>query len=320
MSEPIRILIADDMSKRAVEILQQAGFTVDVKTGMKPEELAGAVGEYDGLGIRSASKVTAAVLANPGKLKIIGRAGVGVDNIDVAAATAKDIKVINTPAGNSTAAAELAIGLVFALARKIPQAAELMRKGVWEKKKFMGVELAGKTLGVLGLGNIGRQAAERGVGLKMRVIAHDPMLPVLAAGAAVPAGVEIVPFAQLVERSDFLTLHVPLTAETKDLFNAAMLARMKKGACIINAARGGVINENDLLEALKSGHLGGAALDVFTKEPPDASPLFEQENLIALPHLGASTKEAQEKVAIELAEVFVSYLRDGQIRNLVNRK
>jgi D-3-phosphoglycerate dehydrogenase len=317
MSEPIRILIADDMSKRAVEILQQAGFTVDVKTGMKPDELAKVVGEYDGLGIRSASKVTAAVLANPGRLKIIGRAGVGVDNIDVGAATAKDIKVINTPAGNSTAAAELAIGLVFALARKIPQAAELMRKGVWEKKKFMGVELAGKTLGVLGLGNIGRQAAERGVGLKMRVIAHDP---VLAAGAAVPAGVELVSFAQLVERSDFLTLHVPLTAETKDLFNAAMLARMKKGACIINAARGGVINENDLREALKSGHLGGAALDVFTKEPPDASPLFEQENLIALPHLGASTKEAQEKVAIELAEVFVSYLRDGQIRNLVNRK
>ena len=317
MSEPIRILIADDMSRRAVEILQNAGFTVDVKTGMKPEELAGVVGGYDGLGIRSASKVTAAVLANPGKLKIIGRAGVGVDNIDVAAASARDIKVINTPAGNSTAAAELAIGLVFALARKIPQAAELMRKGVWEKKKFMGVELAGKTLGVMGLGNIGRQAAERGVGLKMRVIAHDPML---GPGASVPAGVEVVTFAELLERSDFLTLHVPLTAETKDLFNAATLARMKKGSCLVNAARGGIVNETDLLEALRSGQLGGAALDVFGKEPPDASPLFEHENLIALPHLGASTKEAQEKVAVELAEVFVAYLRDGQIRNLVNRK
>jgi len=317
MSEPIRILIADDMSKRAVEILQNAGFTVDVKTGMKPEELASVVGGYDGLGIRSASKVTAAVLANPGKLKIIGRAGVGVDNIDVAAASARDIKVINTPAGNSTAAAELAIGLVFALARKIPQAAELMRKGVWEKKKFMGIELAGKTLGVMGLGNIGRQAAERGVGLKMRVIAHDP---VLSPSASVPAGVEVVTFAELLERSDFLTLHVPLTAETKDLFNAATLARMKKGSCLVNAARGGIVNETDLLEALRSGQLGGAALDVFGKEPPDASPLFEHENLIALPHLGASTKEAQEKVAVELAEVFVSYLRDGQIRNLVNRK
>ena len=317
MSEPIRILIADDMSKRAVEILQNAGFTVDVKTGMKPEELASVVGGYDGLGIRSASKVTAAVLANPGKLKIIGRAGVGVDNIDVAAASARDIKVINTPAGNSTAAAELAIGLVFALARKIPQAAELMRKGVWEKKKFMGIELAGKTLGVMGLGNIGRQAAERGVGLKMRVIAHDP---VLSPSASVPAGVEVVTFAELLERSDFLTLHVPLTAETKDLFNAATLARMKKGSCLVNAARGGIVNETDLLEALRSGQLGGAALDVFGKEPPDASPLFEHENLIALPHLGASTKEAQEKVAVELAEVFVSYLRDGQIHNLVNRK
>jgi D-3-phosphoglycerate dehydrogenase len=317
MSEPIRVLIADDMSKRAVEILQQAGFTVDVKTGMKPDELAAVVGEYHGLGIRSASKVTAAVLANPGKLKIIGRAGVGVDNIDVPAATAKDIVVINTPAGNSTAAAELAIGLVFALARKIPQAAELMRKGVWEKKKFMGVELAGKTLGVLGLGNIGRQAADRGVGLRMRVIAHDP---VLAPGTQVPAGVEVVSFEQLIERSDFLTLHVPLTKDTKDLFNAATLAKMKKGACLINAARGGIVNETDLLEALKSGQLAGAALDVYAKEPPDASPLFEHENLIALPHLGASTKEAQEKVAIELAEVFVSFFKDGQVRNAVNRK
>lgn len=317
MSEPIRILIADDMSKRAVEILQQAGFSVDVKTGMKADELAAVIGEYHGLGIRSASKVTAAVLANPGKLKIIGRAGVGVDNIDVPAATAKDILVINTPAGNSTAAAELAIGLVFALARKIPQAAELMRKGVWEKKKFMGVEVAGKTLGVLGLGNIGRQAAERGVGLKMRVIGHDP---VLAPGAPIPAGVEVVSFAELLERSDFLTLHVPMTKETQDLFNAATLAKMKKGACLINAARGGIVNEADLLAALESGHLAGAALDVFGKEPPDASPLFAHENLIALPHLGASTKEAQEKVAIELAEVFVSFLKDGQVRNSVNRK
>jgi len=186
MSEPMSVLIADDMSKRAVEILKEAGFTVDVKVGMKPEELAAVVGNYHGLGIRSASKVTAATLANPGKLKIIGRAGVGVDNIDTAAAAAKDILVINTPAGNATAAAELAIGLLFALARKIPQAAGLMRQGVWEKKKFMGVELTGKTLGVVGLGNIGRQAAERAVGLNMKVISHDP---VLAPNAQVPAGV-----------------------------------------------------------------------------------------------------------------------------------
>ena len=317
MSEPMSVLIADDMSKRAVEILKEAGFSVDVKTGMKPEELAAVVGNYHGRGIRSASKVTAAVLANPGKLKIIGRAGVGVDNIDVVAATAKDVLVINTPAGNSTAAAELAIGLMFALARKIPQAAELMRKGVWEKKKFMGVELAGKTLGVLGLGNIGRQVAERGVGLKMRVVGHDP---VLSDDAILPAGVENVSFTDLIEKSDFISLHVPMTKDTKNLFDAALLAKMKKGACLINAARGGIVNEVALLDALKSGQLAGAALDVFEKEPPDPSPLFEHENLIAVPHLGASTKEAQEKVAVELAEVFVGYLKNGVVRNAVNRK
>jgi D-3-phosphoglycerate dehydrogenase len=261
--------------------------------------------------------VTAAVLANPGKLKIIGRAGVGVDNIDIAAASAKDILVINTPAGNSTAAAELAVGLLFALARKIPQAAGLMRQGIWEKKKFMGVELAGKTLGVMGLGNIGRQVAERGVGLKMRVIAHDP---VLSADAILPAGVELVTFHDLIERSDFLTLHVPMTKDTKNLFDGAMLGKMKKGACLVNAARGGIVNEEALLEALKSGHLAGAALDVFAKEPPDPSALFEHENLIAVPHLGASTKEVQEKVAVELAEVFVSFLKSGVVRNAVNRK
>jgi len=317
MSEPMSVLIADDMSKRAVEILKEAGFSVDVKTGMKPEELAAVVGNYHGLGIRSASKVTAAVLANPGKLKIIGRAGVGVDNIDVAAASAKDILVINTPAGNATAAAELAVGLLFALARKIPQAAELMRKGVWEKKKFMGVELTGKTVGVVGLGNIGRQFAERCVGLKMNVIAFDP---VLAPGAAVPAGIKVVSFDELVATSDFVSLHVPMTKETNNLFNAATFAKMKKGACIINASRGGIVSETDVLEALKSGQLGGAALDVFTKEPPDPSPLFENENLIAVPHLGASTKEAQEKVAVELAEVFVGYLKNGVVKNAVNRK
>ncbi len=317
MSEPISVLIADEMSKSAVVVLQEAGLSVDVKTGMKPEELAAVVGNYHGLGVRSASKVTAAVLANPGKLKIIGRAGVGVDNIDVPAATAKDILVINTPAGNSTAAAELAVGLLFALARKIPQAAGLMRQGIWEKKKFMGVELAGKTLGVMGLGNIGRQVAERGVGLKMRVIGHDPVLP---DDAVLPAGVERVSFHELIERSDFLTLHVPLTKDTKNLFDGAMLGKMKKGACLVNAARGGIVDEGALLEALKSGHLAGAALDVFAKEPPDPSPLFEHENLIAVPHLGASTKEAQEKVAIELAEVFVGFLKSGVVRNAVNRK
>jgi D-3-phosphoglycerate dehydrogenase len=312
MSEPIRVLIADDMSKKAAEILSAAGFSVDVKTGMKPEELAAVIGQYHAVGIRSASKIKADTLANPGKLKIIGRAGVGVDNIDVKAATEKGILVINTPQGNAAAAAELAIGLMFALARKIPQAAGDMRKGVWEKKKYMGVEIAGKTLGVVGLGNIGRQAAERGVGLKMNVIGYDPHPP-----KQVPAGVKVVALDDIITKSDFITLHVPLTADTKDLFGAATFAKMKKGACLINCARGGVVNENDVLEALKSGQLGGAALDVFGKEPPDASPLFEHDNLIATPHLGASTKEAQEKVAIEMAEVFVGFLKDGVVRNAV---
>jgi len=312
MSEPIKVLIADDMSKKAVDLLSGAGFSVDVKTGMKPEELAACVGQYHGLGVRSASKVTAAVLANPGKLKIIGRAGVGVDNIDVKAATDKGILVINTPQGNAAAAAELAIGLMFALARKIPQAAESMRQGVWEKKKFMGAEIAGKTLGVVGLGNIGRNAAERGVGLKMNVIGYDPFPP-----KTLPAGVKLVSLDEVIAKSDFVTLHVPLTDGTKNLFNADTFGKMKKGAYLINCARGGIVDENAVLAALQSGQLAGAALDVFGKEPPEPSPLFQHESLIASPHLGASTREAQEKVAIELAEVFIGFLKDGIVKNAV---
>ena len=314
MADPIKVLIADEMSKKAVDLLSGAGFQVDVKTGMKPEELAAVIGQYHGLGIRSASKVTAAVLANPGKLKIIGRAGVGVDNIDVKAATEKGVLVINTPQGNAAAAAELAIGLMFALARKIPGADASMKRGEWEKKKFMGVEIAGKTLGVIGLGNIGRQAAERGVGLKMSVIGYDPLVK---SETGLPAGVKLASLDDVITKSDFITLHVPLTPETKDLFNTATFARMKKGSYLINCARGGIVNESDVLEALKSGQLAGAALDVFGKEPPEPSPLFAHENLIASPHLGASTREAQEKVAIELAEVFVGYLKDGIVKNAV---
>ena len=312
MAEPIKVLIADDMSKKAVEVLNKAGFTVEVKTGMKPEELAAVIGEYHGIGIRSASKITAATLASPGKLKIIGRAGVGTDNIDVKAATEKGVLVINTPQGNAAAAAELAIGLMFSLARKIPQAAASMKQGIWEKKKYMGTEIAGKTLGVIGLGNIGRQAAERAVGLKMNVIGYDPFPP-----KELPAGVKKVTLDELIAEADYITLHVPSTAETKGLFSAATIAKMKKGACLINCARGGIVDENAVVESLKSGQLGGAALDVFSKEPPDPSPLFAEENLIAVPHLGASTKEAQEKVAIEMAEVFVGFLKDGVVRNAV---
>jgi len=312
MSEPIKVLIADDMSKKAVDLLGGAGFSVDVKTGMKPEELAAVVGQYHGLGIRSASKVTAAVLANPGKLKIIGRAGVGTDNIDVKAAAEKGVLVINTPQGNAAAAAELAIGLMFALARKIPGAAASMRNGEWEKKKFMGVEIAGKTLGVVGLGNIGRNAASRGVGLGMNVIGYDPFPPQM-----LPAGVKLVSLDDLIAKSDFVTLHVPLTDGTKNLFNADTFGKMKKGAYLINCARGGIVDENAVLAALQSGQLAGAALDVFGKEPPAPSPLFQHESFIASPHLGASTREAQEKVAIELAEVFIGFLKDGIVKNAV---
>jgi D-3-phosphoglycerate dehydrogenase / 2-oxoglutarate reductase len=312
MADPVRVLIADDMSKKAVEILSGAGFAVDFKIGMKPEELAAVIGEYHGVGIRSASKITPATLANPGKLKIIGRAGVGVDNIDVKAATEKGVLVINTPQGNAAAAAELAIGLMFALARKIPQAAQSMKQGIWEKKKYMGSEIAGKTLGVIGLGNIGRQAAERGVGLKMNVIGYDPFPP-----KELPAGVKQVTLDELIAEADFITLHVPATAETKGLFSAATIAKMKKGAYLINCARGGIVDETALLAALQSGHLAGAALDVFSKEPPEPSPLFQHESFLGVPHLGASTKEAQEKVAIELAEVFIGFLKDGVVKNAV---
>jgi D-3-phosphoglycerate dehydrogenase / 2-oxoglutarate reductase len=312
MSEPIKVLIADDMSKKAVDLLSGAGFAVDFKVGMKPEELAACVGQYHGLGVRSASKVTAAVLANPGKLKIIGRAGVGVDNIDVKVAKEKGILVINTPQGNAAAAAELAIGLMFALARKIPGADASMKRGEWEKKKFMGVEIAGKTLGVVGLGNIGRNAAQRGVGLGMNVIGYDPFPP-----KALPDGVKVVSLEELISKSDFVTLHVPLTDGTKNLFNADTFGKMKKGSFLINCARGGIVNEPDVLAALTSGQLAGAALDVFGKEPPETAPIFQHENVIFTAHLGASTKEAQEKVAIELAEVFVGFLKDGIVKNAV---
>jgi D-3-phosphoglycerate dehydrogenase len=312
----IKVLVADDMSNAAVEIMTKAGLSVDVNTGLAPAQLAEIVGAYHGLAVRSATKVTADILARATNLKIVGRAGVGVDNIDVKTATAGKVQVINTPSGNAIAAGELAIGFMFALARKIAPATASMKKGEWEKKKFSGVEITGKTLGVVGFGNIGRQVAERAVGLKMKVLAYDPLL---APGAPAPAGVEVVGFDDLVTRADFITLHIPLTPETKNLFGAATLAKMKKGSYLINAARGGVVDETALYESLKAGHLGGAALDVFEKEPCGPLPLFELDNVVASPHLGASTKEAQSKVAIELAEVFVDFFNNGKTRNAVNK-
>jgi D-3-phosphoglycerate dehydrogenase len=312
----IKILVADDLSKAAVELMTKAGLSVDVKVGLPPAQLAEIIGGYHGLAVRSATKVTADILAKATSLKIIGRAGVGVDNIDVKAATEKKVLVINTPSGNAIAAGELAIAYIFALARKVPQASASTKKGEWEKKKWMGVEVTGKTLGVVGFGNIGRQVAERGVGLKMKVLAYDPVLP---AGATPPPGVTFASFDEIVTQSDFVTLHIPALPETKNLFGAATFAKMKKGAYLINCARGGIVDETALYETLKAGHLGGAALDVFEKEPCGMLPLFELENVLASPHIGASTKEAQEKVAVELAEVFVDFLKSGRVRNAVNK-
>jgi D-3-phosphoglycerate dehydrogenase / 2-oxoglutarate reductase len=312
----IKVLVADDLSNAAVEIMTKAGLSVDVNTGLAPAQLAEIIGNYQGLAVRSATKVTADILAKATNLKIVGRAGVGVDNIDVKAATEKKVQVINTPSGNAIAAGELAIAFMFALARKVPQATASMKKGEWEKKKFSGVEITGKTLGVLGFGNIGRQVAERAVGLRMKVLAYDPLIP---AGSSPPAGIEYATFDEVVAKADFITLHLPLTAETKNLFGAATLGKMKKGSYLINCARGGVVDEAALYEALKSGHLGGAALDVFEKEPTPPLPLFELDNVLLSPHIGASTKEAQSKVAVELAEVFVDFLKSGKVRNAVNK-
>jgi D-3-phosphoglycerate dehydrogenase len=309
----IKVLVSDDLSKAAVEIMSGAGLTVDVKTGLPPAELGEIIGQYHGLAVRSATKVTPEILSKAANLKIVGRAGVGVDNIDVKTATEKKVQVINTPSGNAIAAGELAIAFMFALARKIPQATASMKKGEWEKKKFAGVEITGKTLGVVGFGNIGRQVAERGVGLRMKVLAHDPLL---APGADAPAGIQIVSLDDIIAKSDFISLHLPFLPTTKGLFGAD---KMKKGAYLINCARGGIVDENALYEVLKSGHLGGAALDVFEKEPCGPLPLFELDNVLASPHIGASTKEAQEKVAVELAEVFVDFFKNGKVRNAVNK-
>src|SRR5215213_3766192 len=305
----IKVLVADDMSNAAVEIMTKAGLSVDVNTGLAPAQLAEIVGAYQGLAVRSATKVTADILAKATALKIVGRAGVGVDNIDLTSATERKVQVINTPSGNAIAAGELAIAYMFALARKIPQATASMKKGEWEKKKFSGVEITGKTLGVVGFGNIGRQVAERGVGLRMNVLAHDP---VLAPGSDAPAGIKLVSLDELIAQSDFISLHLPFLPTTKGLFGAENLKKMKKGAYLINCARGGIVDESALYEVMKSGHLAGAALDVFEKEPCGQLPLFELDNVIASPHIGASTKEAQEKVAVELAEVFVDFFETGK--------
>ena len=310
-----KVLIADELSPRAVAVFAERGVEADVAVGLKSDELAERIGAYDGLAVRSASKVTAKVISAGANLKVVGRAGIGVDNIDLAAATARGIVVMNTPHGNAVTTAEHTIALLLALARQIPQADRSTQAGKWEKSRFMGVELSGKTLGVVGCGNIGAIVAERARGLHMKVIVHDPFLP---SERAASLHVEQVELGELYKRADFVTLHVPLTNETRHMIDRASLARMKRGVRIVNCARGGLVDEEALRAALDAGHVAGAACDVFEIEPATKSPLFGQANFVATPHLGAATEEAQENVAIQLAEQISDFLLKGAIVNAVN--
>jgi D-3-phosphoglycerate dehydrogenase len=312
-----KVLISDALSPAAVQIFKDRGVEVDFQPalGKDKDKLAEIIGGFDGLAIRSATKVTPKILEKAAKLKVIGRAGIGVDNVDIPAATAKGIIVMNTPFGNSITTAEHAISLMLALARQIPEADVSTRAGKWEKNKFMGVEIFGKTLGVIGCGNIGSIVADRGIGLKMKVIAYDPFL---SPERAVALGVEKVELDELFRRADFVTLHTPLTEKTRNIIDAAALKHMKKGVRVINCARGGLVDEAALYDALKSGHVAGAAFDVFVEEPATQSPLFTLPNVVCTPHLGASTNEAQENVALQIAEQMSDYLLRGAISNAVN--
>jgi D-3-phosphoglycerate dehydrogenase / 2-oxoglutarate reductase len=310
-----KVLIADDLSPRAAEIFRARGIEADVETGLGAAELRRRIAGYDGLAVRSATKVTAELIAAADALKVIGRAGIGVDNIDVAAATERGIVVMNTPYGNSITAAEHTIAMMFALARQIPAADRSTQAGKWEKSRFMGVELFGKTLGVIGCGNIGAIVAGRALGLEMKVIAYDPFL---SAERARGIGVEQVDLDELFARADFITLHTPLNDATRNLIDKNALARMKRGVRIINCARGGLIVEHDLAAALDEGQVAGAAIDVFVEEPATENPLFGRANFVATPHLGAATSEAQENVALQIAEQMADLLLTGAIANAVN--
>jgi D-3-phosphoglycerate dehydrogenase len=311
----MKVLISDSLSPEGVEILKKGGLDVTVKTGMTPDELKGVIGEFDGLVIRSATKVTADVVEAAKNLKVIGRAGSGLDNVDKVAASKRGIVVMNTPGGNTVTTAEHAMSMMMSLARSIPQATASLKAGKWEKKKFQGVELYQKTLGVLGMGAIGSQVAKRAQALGMNVLAFDPYL---SAERAQALGVESCDLECIYSRSDFITIHSPLTDETRGLINAKTIAKMKDGVRIINCARGGIVDEKALYDALKSGKVAGAALDVFEKEPPENNPLLELDNFICTPHLGASTEEAQLNVARAVAEQLVDYLVKGVARNAVN--
>jgi len=312
-----RVLVSDKLSTTAVQIFKDRGIEVDYlpDLGKDKEKLAEVIGQYDGLAIRSATKVTEKLINAATRLKVVGRAGIGVDNVDIPAASRRGIIVMNTPFGNSITTAEHAVAMIFALARQIPEANASTHAGKWEKNRFMGIEITGKTLGVIGCGNIGSIVATRGVGLKMHVIAFDPFL---SDSRAEELGVEKVELDELFARADFITLHTPLTDKTRNIIGAAAIAKMKDGVRIINCARGGLVVEADLVAALKSGKVAGAGVDVFEEEPAEQNALFGMENVVVTPHLGASTTEAQENVALQVAEQMSDYLIKGAVSNAIN--
>ncbi len=310
-----RVLIADKLSPAAVDIFKNRGLDFDIKVGLSKDELIAVIGDYDGIAIRSGAKLDKDVIAAADKLQVIARAGIGVDNVDIPAATAKGIVVMNTPFGNSITTAEHAIAMMFALARQIPAADASTQAGKWEKNRFMGVELYAKTLGLIGAGNIGGIVADRALGLKMKVVAYDPFL---SPERAIEMGVEKVELEELLARADVITLHTPLTDKTRNILSAENLAKTKKGVLIVNCARGGLVDEAALRKLLDDGHVGGAAFDVFVTEPAKENPLFGSDKVVATPHLGASTSEAQENVALQVAEQVSDYLLTGAVTNALN--
>ena len=310
-----KVLISDKLSPAAIEIFKRRGIEVEFRPGLSPAELRAIIAPFDGLAVRSATKVTRELMDAAPNLKVVGRAGIGVDNVDVTSATARGVVVMNTPYGNAITTAEHAIAMMFALARQLPDASISTKAGKWEKNRFMGVELFGKTLGLIGCGNIGSIVADRAIGLKMKVVAFDPFL---SETRAIEIGVEKVDLNTLLERADIITLHTPLTEQTRNIISRENIARMKKGARLINCARGGLVDEAALHDALKSGHLAGAALDVFETEPATESPLFGLENVVCTPHLGAATAEAQENVALQIADQMADYLLTGAVANAIN--
>jgi len=312
----VRVLVSDNLSELGVQIFRESeGIEVDVKVGLSPEELKAIIHEYDALAIRGATKVTEDIIGAAEKLKVIGRAGTGLDNVNIPAASKRGIVVMNTPGGNTVTTAEHALSMLMSLARNIPQADHSMKQGKWEKKKFSGTEVFNKTLGIIGLGKIGSVVADRAAGLGMSVIAYDPFL---SEEQAKQMGIKLESLDNVLAQSHFITLHVPLTDETRGLINAATIAKMRDGVRIINCSRGPVVNEDDLADAIESGKVAGAALDVYTKEPPGLTRLISLDRVICTPHLGASTKEAQDNVAIAVATQIRDYLLYGTIRNAVN--